>query len=133
MPNVNDLKNSKYLAKEDVMPDKIVTIESYEEMDVSMDDKPADMKWTLKFKEFDKPMVLNKTNGMLIAQITGSIDFDDWIGKKVVLWNDTSVMFAGEFTGGIRVRPIKTAGPTNVPAAPAEDTTDFATEDDIPF
>ena len=134
MPNVNDLKNSKYLAKEDVMPDKIVTIESYTETDVSMDDKPTDMKWTLKFKEFDKPMVLNKTNGMLIKAITGSGEFDDWIGKKVVLWNDTSVMFAGEFTGGIRVRAIKTAGPTNVPA-PVEDTSDYDPDkpDEIPY
>ena len=128
MPNVNDLKNSKFLAKEDVEPDKLVTIESYEETDVSMDDKPAQMKWILHFKEMDKPMVLNKTNGMLIASIVGSEEFDDWIGKKIVLYNDKSVMFAGEFTGGIRVRPDK----RTAAAPPMKDTTDH-NEDDISF
>lgn len=132
MPNVNDLKNSKFLAKEDVVPDKLVTIESYEETDVSLDDKPTQMKWILRFREFDKPMVLNKTNGMLIAQILSSDEFDNWIGKKVVLWNDESVMFAGEFTGGIRVRADKRTAQAP-PKQQAEDTTDHKQDDEIPF
>lgn len=128
MPNVNDLKQSKFLAKEDVEPDKLVTITGFDELDVSLDDKPTQMKWVLHFKEMEKPMVLNKTNGMLIAQITGSEEFDDWIDKKIVLWNDKSVMFAGEFTGGVRVRAIKGQEPQ------PEDTTDHSNNpDDIPF
>ena len=131
MPNVNDLKNSKFLAKEDVEPDVLVTIESYEEVDVSMDDKPTQNKWVLHFREMDKPMVLNKTNGMLIESIIGSGEFDDWVGKKIVLYNDKSVMFAGEFTGGIRVRVDKRTAPT---PPPAEDTTDHDKDkDEIPF
>ena len=129
-PNVNDLKNSKFLAKEDVEPDVLVTIESYDQVDVSMDDQPEQVKYVLHLKELDKPMVLNKTNGMLIAQITGSEDFDDWLGKKVVLYNDKSVMFAGEFTGGIRVRARKDQAP------PIEDTRDHGEgepDDSIPF
>jgi len=107
MPNVNDLKNSKFLTKEDVEPDTLVVIKNYEEMDVSLEKEPTKMKWVLHFKELDKPMVLNKTNGMLLAAITGSEEFDDWIGKQIVLYNDKSVMFAGEFTGGIRIRAAK--------------------------
>ncbi len=129
MPNVNDLKNSKFLAKEDVEPDVLVTIESYEEVDVSMDDKPTQNKYVLHLREMDKPMVLNKTNGMLIESILGSGEFDDWIGKKIVLYNDKSVMFAGEFTGGIRVRADKRT-------APAEDIADHDKDkdkDEIPF
>ena len=148
MPNVNDLKNSKFLAKEDVEPDVLVTIESYEEVDVSMDDKPTQNKWVLHFREMDKPMVLNKTNGMLIESIIGSGEFDDWVGKKVVLYNDKSVMFAGEFTGGIRVRairrqeqPITRAGEKLVDMAAeenakVEDTRDHSQgnpDDSIPF
>ena len=111
MPNVNDLKSSKFLAKEDVMPDVLVTIKGYEKMNVAMENQPAEEKWTLSFNELAKPLVLNKTNGMLLAAITGSEEFDGWIGKKVVLYNDKSVMFAGEFTGGIRVRASKGGQP----------------------
>ena len=132
MPNVNDLKSNRFLAKEDVEPDKLVTIESYEETDVSLDDKPTQMKWILRLREFDKPMVLNKTNGMLIESILGSGEFDDWIGKKIVLFNDKSVMFAGEFTGGIRVRPDKRTAQAP-PEPPAKDTTDQNKDDGIPF
>lgn len=107
MPNVNDLKNSQFLTKEDVEPPIVVTIKGYKEQNVEMENKPERKKWTLYFHELPKPMVLNMTNGMLLKQITGSDDFDDWIGKKVVLYNDETVMFGGEFTGGIRIRAIK--------------------------
>lgn len=105
MPNVNDLGTSKYLKKEDVMPDKLVTIAGYEQVNVAMDDKKTpDMKWALTFTEMDKPLVLNKTNGMLLEAITGTGEFDEWIGKKVVLYNDPLIMFAGEVKGGIRIK-----------------------------
>ena len=104
MPKVNDLKNSKFLTKEDVEPPILVTIKRYEEQNVELENNPKRMKWTLFFHELDKPMVLNMTNGMLLKQITGTDDFDGWIGKKIVLYNDETVMFAGEFVGGIRIR-----------------------------
>ena len=136
MPKVSDLSQSKYLAKEDVEPDILVTIASYEQVDVSRESDPTEMKWALKFKETSmdglplKPLVLNKTNGILIEAITGSDDFDDWIGKKVVLYNDRTIMFAGKLTGGIRVKADPTgefSKPTPVPQTqPADD-------DDIGF
>jgi hypothetical protein len=104
MPNVNDLKSSKFLTKNDVEPDVLVTIKAYEQMNVALESQPAEMKWVLHFAELDKPLVLNSTNGQLIEAITGSGEFDDWIGAKVVLWNDKTVGFAGKITGGIRVR-----------------------------
>ena len=141
MPNVNDLRNSQFLTKEDVTPDKLVTIKGYKEMDVSMDNKPTEMKYVLQLEEFEKPLVLNKTNGLLIASITGSEEFDDWIGRKVVLYNEPSISYNNKLTGGIRVRAIKTAGPTNVPSAESVGRpVDYVgneppptTEDDIPF
>lgn len=132
MPNVNDLKSSKFLAKEDVMPDVLVTVKSYEELDVSLDNEPTKNKWVLRFKELEKPLVLNKTNGMILAKITGSEEFDDWIGKQVVLFNDESVMFAGEFTGGIRIRPVKTIADRNNPDY-VGDNPPPPTDDDIGF
>ncbi|MCH8278332.1 MAG: hypothetical protein IIC12_05310 [Proteobacteria bacterium] len=107
MPNLTNLKSSRFLTKDDVTPDVLVTISKFEEMDVSMESQAEEMKWCLSFKELDKPLVLNMTNGELIADIIGSGEFDEWIGKQVVLYNDKTVMFAGKRTGGIRVRASK--------------------------
>lgn len=112
MPTVNDLKSSKFLTKQDVEPDVLVTIKSWSKMDVSMETQAEEMKFVLNFKELDKPLVLNMTNGLLIADIAGSEDFDHWVGKQIVLYNDETVMFAGKRTGGIRVRASK-GGQTN--------------------
>ena len=112
MPNVNDLKSSKFLTKNDVEPDKLVTIIGYKPMNVAMESDSPEEKYTLTFKEFDKPLVLNMTNGQLIATIVGSEEFDDWIGKQIVLYNDRTVMYAGRITGGIRVRAIRQNPPS---------------------
>ncbi len=106
--NVNDLKSSKFLTKHNVEPPVLVTIKACEEMDVSMESQAAELKWTLTFNELEKPMVLNSTNGQLIAAIAGSGESEDWIGRKIVLYNDKTVSFGGQITGGIRVRAPKT-------------------------
>ena len=129
MPNVNDLKSSKFLTKNDVEPPILVTIKSYEEMNVALESQEPENKWCLIFEEPIKPLVLNMTNGNLIAVITGSEEFDHWIGAQIVLYNDKTVMFAGKLTGGIRVRAPKGGQPNNnyVGDKPTEP------DDDIPF
>lgn len=103
-PNLQDLKSSKFLTKYDVEPPVLVTIKSYEEMNVAMESQAPETKWAVHFHELDKPLVLNMTNGMLISAIIGSEDLDKAIGTKIVLYNDKTVMFGGKMTGGIRVR-----------------------------
>lgn len=103
MPNVNDLRNSQFLTKEDVEPPVTVTIKGYTEQNVEMEGEPERKKWTLFFHELEKPLVLNMTNGQRIEVITGSAEFDNWIGKKITLYNDKTVSFGGKLTGGIRV------------------------------
>ena len=76
MPNVNDLKDSKFLTKEDVTPDVQVTIKGWDMQDVSLETQPKKEKYVLVFEELDKPLVLNNTNGQRIAKITGSGEFD---------------------------------------------------------
>ena len=107
MPNVDDLKTSKYLTKNDCEPPILVTIEKWDKVDVSKASQPADIKYVLYFKEEDKGMVLNHTNGKRIAKIASNADFDNWIGKQIVLYNDPTVEFGGEEVGGIRVRAAK--------------------------
>lgn len=140
MPNVNDLKSSKFLTKYDVEPAVLVTIKSYEEMNVAMESQAPEMKWAIHFHELDKPLVLNMTNGMLISAIIGSEDLDKAIGTKIVLYNDKTVMFGGKMTGGIRVRAqnvVKQAANTAQGSQPNPDYVGDdpppPTDDDIPY
>jgi hypothetical protein len=137
--NVNELKNSQFLTKEDCVPDILVTIKSCEEKDVSTESEPTKMRWVLFFEELEKPLVLNVTNGQIIAAITGSDESDDWIGEQIVLWNDMTVMYKGEIKGGIRVRPQQGQGkppaksPVNTKSEYRGEEPPPPTDDDIPF
>jgi hypothetical protein len=118
MPSVHDLKKSRFLTKADVEPAVLVTVKDYEEVNVAQEGSEPEMRWALGFAEFDKKMVLNSTNGMLLAQITKSEDFDAWIGAKVVLFNDANISFGGRLTGGIRVRAPRGQAAKAAPAQP---------------
>jgi hypothetical protein len=136
MPTINDLKQSKYLTKADVTPAILVTIRGYEQVNVAKEGADAEMRWALHFDEVEKPMVVNSTNGQIIAAITKSEDFDGWIGQKIVLFNDPNISFGGKLTGGIRCRapknqPTPAAKPAPTPAPVAEPAQPES--DDVPF
>ena len=110
---IGEMKESKYLKKEDVGQGKLVTIKSLEQVNVAMEDQPEEIKWVIHFQEFPKGMVLNWTNIQLIAKATGSEETDTWTGKKVVVYEDPNVSFGGKLTGGIRIRAQRTQGDKN--------------------
>jgi hypothetical protein len=117
MANVNDLKSSKFLKQSDVGEGVLVTIRALAQENVAKEGADPEMKFVLHFDEFEKPLVLNSTNGQIIAKITG-IEEDievGWVGKKVVLFNDPNVSFGGKITGGIRVRAPKTQQKPDLP------------------
>jgi hypothetical protein len=119
MPRVNEMIESKYLKKEDVGDGKLMTISGFEKQNVAPQGEPAENKWTVYFDETSKPLVLNTTNLNLLSMICGSDNTDDWVGKKVVLFNDPSVSYGGKLIGGIRVRAAKLRPGTNHPGVPA--------------
>lgn len=104
MPSVHDLKNSKYLTQHDVEPPIVVTFHAYKEENVAKEGERPDPKYIFKFRELDKPLVMNFTNGSIVSSILGTEDFDQWMGKEVVLYRDPTVGFGGKITGGIRIR-----------------------------
>ena len=73
--------------------------------------------------------MLNSTNAQLCSAILGSDDTDDWKGKRVVLYVDPTVMYAGQVVGGIRVRRPK---PTAPPPKPVVLETEID-DSDVPF
>lgn len=118
--NINEMKETKYLKKEDVMPDKTVTIDRIEKTNVAMENQAPEMKHVMYFREniasdgSNKPIVLNWTNIQLCANATGSEETDSWPGKQIILFNDPNVSFGGKLTGGIRIRAIN-QGAVNQP------------------
>lgn len=105
---IGEMKQSKYLKKEDVGSGTVVTIAKIDQQDVSMENDPPELKYVLFFQEAvngeHKGMVLNWTNIQLCARACGSEETDDWIGKQIELYDDPNVSFGGKLTGGIRIR-----------------------------
>lgn len=112
--NLSDLRKSKFLKKEDVDSPKLATITAITMENCAMEGADPDLRPCLHFDNIEKPLVLNSTNGQIIAKITGAdTDIENtWIGKAVVLYNDPNVTYNGKLTGGIRVRAPK---PGSVP------------------
>lgn len=133
MPKTSEMRESKFLKKEDVGRGAIGTIESCVRMNVAKEGAEPELKWCLTFHEIEKPLVLNSTNIQLCEQILGSDETDQWIGKRIVLYTDPSVMYAGKIIGGIRVRAPKATAPPPVVAAPAAVASGEIHDDDIPF
>ena len=114
MANINQMVASKYLKTADVPDPVIVTIVGVKQVNMAKDDEAPEMKWAIKFQEFDQPMVLNSTNLHIAAKVLGSNETDDWKGKEIILFTDPSVSFGGQVVGGLRFRgqekaPVKAA------------------------
>lgn len=113
--NINQLSESRYLKQADVGPGMILTVRALEQENVAMEGQPVENKWILYFTEEHKGLVLNAVNAQLAAQALGSDETDDWIGKKLVLYQDRTITYGGKLVGGIRVRAPRLA-PAKPPA-----------------
>ncbi len=139
-PTANDISQSKYMKKEDVGEDGCVcTIVSFEKANVGKEDDP-EYKWTMHVAGEDvegkplKPLVINPTNWSAIERAYGR-DASQWVGKKIVAYNDPNVSYAGKFTGGIRVRIARTGTAAARPKGD-EDVNralNAAADDEVPF
>lgn len=132
--HISALKQSKFLTRHDVGNGVLVTIKSLYQTNVSKEGAPEELRWALEFEEIDKPLICNSTNGQIISQIVKSEETDDWVGHKIVLYDDPTVSFGGKLTGGIRVRaPKGQAKPAPKPAATTILPQEEQTDESIPF
>lgn len=91
----------------------VVTISHVKFEDIGGDHKPV-----VYFRGKDKGLVLNKTNGSMIAEIAGDDDTDNWGGTRFVLY-PTRVDFQGKRVDAIRVDYAPSAGqPQAAPPPP---------------
>lgn len=137
--NLGDLQTSKFLKRTDVGPGTLVTIKRLTQENVAKEGAEPEHKAVLWFHELDKPLVLNSTNGQIIAKITGcENDIEKhWPGNRIVLFDDPNVSFGGKLVGGIRVRAPKAGAvlpPTVAPEPePVASRPPASAYDDLPF
>lgn len=98
---VSALKESKYIKKEDCPLD--LTIKSITEENIGLEGD-QEMRYVMHFSDHDKGLILNITNGEIMAENFGTDEMNDWIGRRVSLYNDRNVMYAGKRVGGVRVK-----------------------------
>lgn len=79
-----------------------VVIESYEIKEFDDDGKKT-RKAILRFQGKDKGLVVNKTNGAIIAHNLGSDELDDWPGNEIIMY-PTKVDFGGQMVDAIRIK-----------------------------
>jgi len=118
---------SKFLRKEDLDDDLIVTIKT-----VKLEDMPGDdgeQRWVVHFRELPKGLVLNVTTIRTLESAFGS-DTDQWLGNKVELYVDPGVSYKGKVVGGLRLRARKSKMPALAALAGKPAQEDF--NDEIP-
>lgn len=135
---LDQMIESRYLKQSDFPQPALLTIKGVSRVNLAAEDEIPEYKWTLSFVEKDKPMVLNATNLKRAFKAAGD-DTDLWPGKKIVIYVDEEVEYAGKVVGGLRIRAAKGAQPPAKPQ-PTKDVNselqmaaqdDFS--DDVPF
>jgi hypothetical protein len=106
MPSFQNAFPSKYLRVADLNGRAVpVTIES-----VMLETVGMDSKYVARFKNCRlKPVVLNKSNCLTIAEIGGSDDVDTWPGLRVEVF-PTTTDYQGKRVGCIRIRTARSGG-----------------------
>lgn len=85
----NLMKDNKYLGAWDLevngkYEQKLVTIDKIYQ-DTFVGEMGKEDKVFVKLKEFDKPMVCNRSNFKRLETFFGSFDFNDYLNKQIVL------------------------------------------------
>ena len=117
MPKVSEMIQSKFLRKEDLDDDLLVTVKK-----ITLEDMPGDdneQRWICYFRELPKGLVLNVTTIRALEGAFGG-DTDQWVGGKVTLYVDGGVMFKGKVVGGVRLRPYKAKAALAAKPAPED-------------
>lgn len=120
----SQMVQSKFLKKEDFPQPEVLTIRSIAIEEVGKNDT----RWVLYFNEKTKAVVLNITK---IRQLEAGFgdETDHWVGKKIRVSHDPTVMMGQQVVGGIKFTlPNKGAPPPPQPVAAGD-----GFDDEIPF
>jgi len=85
----------------------VVTIDKLAQDKVTGQQGRKEDCFVVYYKEFDKPMILNRTNAKAIEKVAGSGLIEDWKGSKVTLFVEKGVKAFGEVVDALRIRDSK--------------------------
>ena len=105
-----DCGSSQFLSVDDIVPrdGRTVKIEGFEKRLIEgRNGQPDKNKVCVKFEEFEKLLVLNRTNGTTIKRITGSDLPVDSIGHEVEVYVEQNIPFGTKMVEGIRLRELQ--------------------------
>lgn len=135
MPDFNDMFPSKYMKSADLKGGEFrVCVSGIQQEQVQ--DSPPEQRWVIYFQSTEKGMILNVTNGRMLANLFGQ-DTDSWIGQYVVLYAAQTQTPDGKPTLGLRIRKDITV--QNSPEATAQNISvqegppSLPEEGDLPF
>ncbi len=103
MPSLAEMMPSPYINQEDLRNGPVtLTIAGCQIEDIG--DKKEQL-YCLSFFGTEKRFILKPTNIILLGGLLGEPGdkYIDWINKKIGLYIDTTIMFAGKRTGGLRI------------------------------
>ena len=63
--------------------------------------------FVVHYNEFDKPMILNRTNAKAIEKVAGSGLVEDWVGVRIILYVEKGVKAFGDVVDALRIREHK--------------------------
>lgn len=107
MPKAVDFFPSQYLRCADLAGNELIVTIDRVETGIFENDGRKQTKPVVHFRENAvKPLVINKTNFLLIAAACGD-DTDMWSGKQIVLYPDL-VQFKGTVSEAVRVKRAPT-------------------------
>ncbi len=118
---IDELYQSQWIKATDLGRPITATIKSVEMRPVrGNEEKPV-----LVFAADTKPMILNRTNAMIVAGLYGN-ETRKWIGKPIVLYSAEVELYDGQKVEAVRVRAPS--------ASEAKDAPDpEVNHDDVPF
>ena len=99
----DDIYGSNYLAATDLKKPITTVIEQVEQEDFARQGEKKKMKVVLYLRGVRKPVIVNKTNALTLANAFGK-NFEDWPDQRIVIKAEPTT-FAGKPTKGIRLYP----------------------------
>jgi hypothetical protein len=107
--------NATYLRKEDLSEPVDTTLLWIKEETVTAPGKDTKTRLVAYFDGLSKGLVINTANAEILAELTGTDDYEKWADTPVQLYVDPDVKYGGKKIGGIRIRK-----PTSVPVQEPE-------------
>ena len=84
--------------------DKVLTIAGVKNEVITGAEGKKETCMVLRFKEPEKPLILNRTNAKSIAKVADSPQIEDWEGLRIQLYVRAGVRAFGEIVDAVRIR-----------------------------